>query len=121
MELSKTTSSSGEEIELKALKVGKTKITVSATIDEQLVSKEITITIAEKPKINYVLYIAIGAGVLVLAIIVIIIYSKGNKKTKKKIASAVKKTVKSYTSSSSSSSKKSSSSGKKKSSSSKKK
>ena len=121
VELSKTTSSSGEEIELKALKVGKTKITVSATIDEQLVSKEITITVAEKPKINYVLYIAIGAGVLVLAIIVIIIYSKGNKKTKKKIASAVKKTVKSYTSSSSSSSKKSSSSGKKKSSSSKKK
>ena len=120
VELEKTTSNSGEQITIKALKVGKAKITVKATVDAVEITKEISITVAEKPKPNYLLYIAIGAGVVVVAIIVIIIYVKGSKKTKRKIASTVKKGVKSYTKSSSSSGRKSSSSGTKKSSSRKK-
>ena len=72
-------------------------------------------------KPNYILYIAIGGGVLLVAIIVIIIYTKGSKKTKKAIKKAVKSGVKSYSSSSSSSNKKSGSSSSKKSSTKKKK
>ena len=121
VELEKTTSNSGEEITIKALKVGKAKITVKATVDAVEITKEISITVAEQPKPNFILYIAIGAGVVVLAIIVIIIYVNGSKKTKRKIASTVKKGVKSYTKSSSSSGKKSSSSSSKKKNSSKKK
>ena len=113
IELDKTTSSNGEEINIKALKAGKVTIKASAVVDGENVSKNITVTITEKPKVNYILYIAIGAGVLVIAIVVIIIFAKGNKKTKRKITSAVKKGVKSYTKSSSSLSKNKSSSKKK--------
>ena len=113
VELEKNSSASGEEINLKALKVGKVTVKATATIEGQETSRNITVTITETPKPNYILYIAIGAGALVVIIIVAIIYAKGSKKTKKKIASTVKKGVKSYTKSSSSSSKKSSSKKKK--------
>lgn len=117
-ELSKTTSSSGEEITIKALKTGECKITVTATVDSELITKEIKVNVTEKPKSLLDLpwyYFVIGGGVLLLIVIVIVvIYSKGSKKTKK----TIKKAVKSVTKSSSS---KSSSSGKKKSSSSNKK
>ena len=117
-ELSKTTSSSGEEITIKALKTGNCKITVTATVDSELITKEIKVNVTEKPKSLLDLpwyYFAIGGGVLLLIVIVIIIvYSKGSKKTKKTIKKAVKSVTKSSSSKSSSGKKKSSSSSKKK-------
>ena len=112
VELSKTTSSSGEKITVKALKKGSATITVKAIIDGEELTKNIKVTVTEQAKPNYLLYIAIGGGVILLVIIVIVIYVKGNKKTKKKISSGVKKAIKNYTKSSSS--KKSGSSKKKK-------
>lgn len=113
-ELSKTTSSSGEQITIKALKAGECKITVKATVGGEQVSKEIKVIVSEKPKTLLDLpwyYFAIGgAALLIIVIVVIVVYSKGSKKTKKNI----KKAVKSVTKSSSSGKKKSSSSKSKK-------
>ena len=95
IELSKTSSSSGEEITVKALKTGSTKITVSATVDSEPISKIIKVNVVEEVKPNYILYIAIGVGVLVLVIVIAIIYAKGSKKTRKNIKKAVKSVTKS--------------------------
>ena len=115
IEISKSTSSSGEEITIKALKVGECKITVTATVDSELITKEIKVSVIERPKSLLDLpwyYFAIGGAALLLVIIVIVvIYSKGSKKTKRNIKKAVKSVTKS---SSSSGKKKSSSSSRKK-------
>lgn len=100
IELSKLTSHSDEEIDVKALKVGKVTITVKATVDSEEITKTITINVAETPKPNYLLYIAIGVGVVVVIIIVIVIYVNGSKKTRKTIKKAAKTITKSYTGSS---------------------
>ena len=94
IELSKTVSSSGEEIKVTALKTGKTSIIVKATVDGNEVEKTVNISIIEVPKKNYVPYILAGAGIVVILIIVAIIYVESNKRNKKKIKNAAKKTVK---------------------------
>jgi len=96
IELDKSTSHSGEEITITAKKVGETTITLSAVVDGETITKTIKVTVKEEVKPNYMLYIAIGAGVLVLAIIVGVIYANGSKKTRKKIKSTVKKAARSY-------------------------
>ena len=120
IELSKTTSSSGEEITVKALKAGECKITVTATVDSEQVTKEIKVIVAEKAKVFSFadlplwVYVVGGAVIFIVLIIVITVYVKGSKKTKKTIKKAVKSVAKSSSSKSSSGKKKSSSSSKKK-------
>ncbi len=109
VDLDKTSSASGEEVTVKALKLGSAKITVKATVDSKELTRTIKVNVVEEVKPNYILYIAIGGGVLLLVIIVAIVYAKGNKKTRKAITKTVKKAVKSYSKSSSSGKKKSSS------------
>lgn len=109
IQLDKTTSSSGEEITITALKVGKVTITIKATVDGEEIIKVININVVEEKKPNYLMYVAIAAGAIVVIIVVAVIYTKGSKKTKKKITSTVKKVAKSYTKSSSRDNKSSSS------------
>ena len=109
IQLDKTTSGSGEEITISALKVGKVTITVKATVDGEEITKVINVNVVEEKKPNYLMYAAIAAGAIVVIIVVAVVYTKGSKKTKKKISSTVKKVAKSYTKSSSGGKKSSSS------------
>ena len=106
VELSKTTSNSGEKISVKALKEGKAKITATITIDGETFTTTCTVTISpEGFKIQP--WMIIVAAVVVVVIVIIIIAVPASRKKAKKIA---KKTVKSAVKSQS----KSSSKGKKK-------
>ena len=93
-ELSSSSSQSGEKITVKGLKVGETKLVVKAVIDSKELTKTVTISVYEPPKINWILIAGIAGGVVVLAIFFIIIYATSSKKTKNKIKKAVKKGAK---------------------------
>lgn len=114
--LSKTTSASGEEITITAIKGGKTTITAKAIVGGQEVTKECVVNV--QAPISPILII-VAVIVVIGAIIIIAVVSAKNKKLGKKIGKKATNYAKTYLTGSSSSGKKKSPS--KKSSSTKKK
>ena len=100
--LSKTTSVNDEEITITALANGTATIKASANYEGKLVEQTIFVTVsnAKKGVPKYVLYIAIGGGVVVLLALGIIFINSGKKK-RKRMLSTMKKSVKTYKKSSS--------------------
>ena len=105
--LDKTSTASGEEVKVTALKNGKTKVIASATVEGKAVSKAYTILVGDNPQdgkdefdakaffeANKVWFIVIGVAAVILIIVLIIVFASMNKKQKKKAKSVVKKAVK---------------------------
>ena len=95
--ISKTTSTSGEEITITALKEGTAKLTAKVTIDGKDYIAECTITVANKKTIPLMFFIIGGAAALVLFILVILFFKFASKKQKHKAKKYATKTVKKYT------------------------
>lgn len=95
--LSKTTSVNDEEITITALANGTATIKASANYEGKLVEQTISVTVsnAKKGVPKYVLYLAIGGGVVVLLALGIVFINSGKKK-RKRMLSTVKKSVKAY-------------------------
>ena len=94
VELSKSTSTNGEEITIKGLKEGETKIHL--TIDDEEVTAVIKVTISAKPFVlglspTYIIIIGVVIGVVVIGFL--IFYFSKNSKAKRRINKKVKKTV----------------------------
>ena len=100
--IDKTTTSSGEVINITALKNGRTKVIASATVDGKETKKVFNVSVnprgfnlQEFIKANLIWIIILGVAVVVLLVVILILFSKyGSKKAKKKVGKAVKKTVK---------------------------
>ena len=103
LSLSKTTSNSGENITVTALKEGTAKITASVTIAGETTTKTCTVTVTKAPfKIPMWMIIVAAAVVVVIVIIILITVPASRKKAKKYAKKAVKSAVKSSSSNSSS-------------------
>ena len=94
VELSKSTSTNGEEITIKGLKEGETRIHL--TIDDEEVTAEIKVTISAKPFVfglspTYIIIIGVAVGVLVIGFL--IFYFSKSSKAKRRINKKVKKAV----------------------------
>ena len=90
----KSTSTNGEEITIKGLKEGETKIHL--TIDDEEVTAVIKVTISAKPFVfglspTYIIIIGVVIGVVVIGFL--IFYFSKNSKAKRRINKKVKKTV----------------------------
>ncbi len=95
--VSKTESTSGEEITVTALKEGETKITVTANVEGEDVSFEIKVVVAKKDfvfglPVPYIIAIGVVLGVVI--IVGLIFYFSRTSKAKRRINKKVKKTVK---------------------------
>ena len=96
--IDKTTTASGEEVTVTALKDGKTNVIAKATVDGKEVTKKFNIQVGVEKNFfeeNKGWLILLGIGVAVLLIIIIILFAIfGSKKSKKKVKKAITKTVK---------------------------